>query len=93
MTTATQTATRPTFCTRCGAVLLPEDPGTRLTLEPPAGGGAPIVGVACEPCSDRLRWWLAAPRDGKRIDEQDMRTERDRYPRICWRLVDSDTAF
>jgi hypothetical protein len=36
---------------------------------------------------------LEEPRHGKRIEEQDMATDRDRYPRICWRLVDADAAF
>jgi hypothetical protein len=36
---------------------------------------------------------LDAPRAGWWIDEQDMRGDRDRYPRICWRLMRDDQAF
>jgi hypothetical protein len=36
---------------------------------------------------------LAEPRDGHRIEKQDMATEADRYPRICWRLVDENLQF
>lgn len=36
---------------------------------------------------------LDAPRDGKRIDKQDMAAENDRYPRICWRLANANDPF
>lgn len=36
---------------------------------------------------------LDPPRAGKRIDRQDMATERDRYPRMCWRLADASDPF
>jgi putative DNA primase/helicase len=36
---------------------------------------------------------LALPRAGKRVDEQDMKSDRDKYPRVCWRLIDADAAF
>jgi hypothetical protein len=36
---------------------------------------------------------LPEPRAGKRIDEHDMKCDGDRYPRVCYRLLDADSAF
>ncbi len=36
---------------------------------------------------------LGDSRAGKKIEEADMKSANDRYPRICWRLIDKNAMF